>query len=66
MTEKGDERSRVAACLNCRHYHVTWDVNSPHGCHAHKFKSRKNPALLVFQASGIECQLFEPKKLAGS
>ena len=57
-----DERSSRIACYKCRHYQVTWDVNNPHGCRAHGFKSRKNPALMVYETSGIECQLYEPKK----
>jgi hypothetical protein len=26
------------------------------------FKSKKNPARVVFESSGLECQLFESKK----
>jgi hypothetical protein len=29
------------------------------------FKSKKNPARVVFEHSGIECQLYEPKKRDG-
>ncbi len=57
----GDE-GRRAACHKCRHYKVTWDPHQPYGCTAHGFKTHKNPALVVFEASGIECQLFESKK----
>ncbi len=48
-------------CINCRHYRVTWQPAHPFGCVAHGFKSHKNPALVVFESSGIQCQLFEPK-----
>jgi hypothetical protein len=26
------------------------------------FKSKQNPATMVFASSGLECQLFKPKK----
>jgi hypothetical protein len=33
----------------------------PYGCKAHGFKSKINPAVAVFEASGLICQLFSPK-----
>jgi len=57
-----DERAKTIACLNCRYYQVTWDPALPYGCGAHGFKSRKNPAVVVFESSGIECQLYTPKR----
>lgn len=53
------------SCQKCRYYQVTWDPNLPYGCTAHDFKSRKNPALVVYEASGLECQLFQPKPQRG-
>ena len=50
------------ACRMCRHYEVTWDAQRPYGCRAHHFKSGKSPARVVFEMSGAECQLFEPKE----
>jgi len=49
------------ACRNCRHYLVTWDVHLPYGCKAHGFKAAKSPALSVYEASGMECLLYQPK-----
>jgi len=49
------------ACLKCVHYHLTWDAHAPYGCRAHGFKSKRNPALLVYESSGIACQLFKRK-----
>jgi hypothetical protein len=46
------------SCRECRYYLVTWDRSFPHGCRAHKFKSKKLPALEVFEASGLQCLLF--------
>ena len=54
--------SRVVSCRKCRYYQVTWDPKLPYGCRAHGFKSRKNPALVVFESSGLECQLYDPKQ----
>jgi hypothetical protein len=49
-------------CRECRYYLVTWDVSFPHGCRAHTFKSKKIPAMEVYEASGLQCLLFAPKK----
>jgi hypothetical protein len=53
-----------AVCIKCRHYQITWEARNPYACLAHGFKSHKNPALVVFESSGIECQLFAPKSTA--
>jgi len=50
------------ACQGCRHYWITWEQRFPYACRAHEFKTNRNPALAVFQASGIPCQLYSPKK----
>jgi hypothetical protein len=55
------EGKRIA-CIKCRYYQVTWDPRQPYGCRAHGFKSHRNPALIVYESSGIECQLFQEKK----
>lgn len=52
-------------CLKCMHYYVTHDPVSPYGCRAMGFKSPKNPALMVYLSSGIECQVFRAKKPRG-
>jgi hypothetical protein len=49
------------ACIKCRYYQVTWDPRQPYGCRAHGFKSHRNPAIIVYESSGIECQLFQAK-----
>jgi hypothetical protein len=53
--------SKRIACVKCRHYLITWEPRQPYGCRAHGFKSPKSPAIVVFESSGMECQLFEPK-----
>jgi len=50
------------ACLRCRYYQVTYDARQPYGCRAHGFKSPRNPSQVVYESSGMECQLFEAKK----
>jgi hypothetical protein len=54
------------ACFKCSHYHVTWDAQAPYGCRAHGFKSNRNPAAAVYEASGSACQLFERKTGTGT
>jgi hypothetical protein len=51
----------TVVCVKCRYYSITWEPRQPYGCLAHGFKSRRNPALVVYQSSGLQCQLFEPK-----
>jgi hypothetical protein len=60
-----EERSKPVSCLKCRYYQVTWDIRSPYGCKAHGFKTNRNPSMIVYESSGIECQLFEPKQKTG-
>ena len=55
------EKEPTVVCVRCRHYRVTWQPSHPYGCVAHGFKSHRNPALVVFESSGIACQFFEPK-----
>ncbi len=50
------------ACRHCIHYRVSWDPRMPHGCAAHGFKSSRNPAQVVYDASGLPCQLFMPRE----
>ncbi|WP_240744818.1 uracil-DNA glycosylase [Desulforhopalus sp. IMCC35007] len=47
------------------HYFITYEPSNPYGCRAMGFKSRKNPARVVFESSGMECQLFKAKKQGG-
>jgi hypothetical protein len=50
------------ACHQCRHYFITWDAHFPYGCRAHAFKSKNSPAQEVYEASGVQCLMFSPKK----
>jgi hypothetical protein len=61
MTDIKDGRRHVA-CYKCRYYQVTYDIRQPYGCRAHGFKTPRNPAQIVLESSGIECQLFELRR----
>jgi len=52
-------------CIRCVHYFITYETARPYGCRAMGFKSKKNPARVVFESSGFECQLFVPRKKDG-
>jgi hypothetical protein len=52
----------IPDCPKCKNYFITHDPGRPYGCRAMAFKSRINPARLVYESSGIGCQLFIPKK----
>jgi len=43
-------------------YFITHDPTKPYGCRALGFKSRISPALVVYESSGMHCQLFSAKK----
>lgn len=49
-------------CIRCQHYYITYEPRHPYGCRAMGFKSRRKPAMVVFDNSGMICQLFSPKK----
>jgi hypothetical protein len=59
-------RAGHVACGRCLYYRVTWDTALPFGCAAHKFKSARNPALAVYQSSGLQCQLFRQRAEGGA
>ena len=57
-----NERLNRPNCYACRHYYVTWNERFPCGCRAMSFKSRRLPSEVVYENSGMECQMFEGKK----
>jgi hypothetical protein len=59
---KEEPTNKRPNCWGCKHYFITWDMNRPYGCHALNFKSKTTPSLVVFQSSGMQCQMFSPKK----
>lgn len=49
-------------CRQCRHYFITWEPRTPYGCRAMGFKSQMLPSRHVYLSSGLECQMFSPKR----
>lgn len=47
--------------MKCRHYHVTWDSERPHGCRIYKMKSSQLPSLSVLKETGEQCLSYEKK-----
>jgi len=57
-----DKKTDMVSCRTCRNYYITHDPRAPYGCRALGFKSRRNPAAVVYESSGIHCQLYRHKK----
>lgn len=51
-----------AACQTCKNYFITWDSNFPYGCKAFGFKGKVQPILMVKEADGRDCSLYDPKE----
>lgn len=47
--------------MRCVYHYITYDPGFPYGCRAMQFKSRRLPMHDVIEASGIECQMFNPR-----
>ena len=60
MTTQQTPRNRPN-CFACRNFFITHEPARPYGCRAMGFKSKKMPSQVVFDSSGMECQLFEKK-----
>ncbi|MDR0549614.1 MAG: uracil-DNA glycosylase [Deltaproteobacteria bacterium] len=61
MAELSLKRPIRRDCRKCRHYFITWDAKTPHGCRAMGFKSQSSPYIQVFRISGQDCQCFSPR-----
>jgi len=57
---------KMPNCIKCVHYFITYEASRPYGCKAMGFKSKVNPARVVFESSGLHCQLFRPKNTDGA
>lgn len=53
-------------CMKCEHHFITYDPQFPYGCRALGFKSRGQPCLEVRASSGMECQMFLPRRPVGT
>ncbi len=52
---------KLPQCRKCKNFYITYDPAKPYGCRAMGFKSRRQPSLVVYETSGIICQLYDPK-----
>ncbi|PID55538.1 uracil-DNA glycosylase [candidate division KSB3 bacterium] len=52
----------MPSCAHCVHYFITYERFQPYGCRAMGFKSRQNPAEVVFCSSGQQCRMFVDKR----
>jgi hypothetical protein len=48
-------------CFGCRNFFITHEPSHPYGCRAMGFKSKNIPSQVVFESSGMECQLYVKK-----
>lgn len=53
-------------CRKCKNFFITYEPAKPYGCRAMGFKSKRIPAMVVYDTSGIVCQLFTSKTEPGS
>ncbi|MBM3989409.1 MAG: hypothetical protein FJ298_00215 [Planctomycetes bacterium] len=57
-----DVESRPApACARCRHYWITHQPSTPHGCRAYGILSLRLPSMEIRVASGQDCAAFEER-----
>jgi hypothetical protein len=48
-------------CRKCRHFFITWNPKTPHGCKRYGIESREDPSKIVSMAGLGDCQGFEDK-----
>jgi hypothetical protein len=57
-----EETTHRIACMRCKHYHTTFEPNTPRGCKLFQFKSALMPYILVKQSTGTDCKSFEERQ----
>jgi len=48
-------------CRRCNNYYVTWDPRFPAGCKLFTFKSKSQPSITVWEATGAPCEHYSEK-----
>ena len=49
-------------CFRCKHYANTWEPDFPRACRFFGFKAAQLPSVVVFNATGEPCVVFEDKE----
>lgn len=58
---KEDDNSKKLDCRKCVHFFITWEKNTPYGCHAYGFKGPQIPSIVVKSSSGESCNFFKQR-----
>lgn len=48
-------------CTKCRHFYITWDKKTPHGCRRFGIQCKDSPSNVIASAGLGDCQGFEEK-----
>jgi len=57
---------KLPNCYKCKHHFITFRKNRPYGCRAYGFMSKVSPSRVVYESSGIVCQLYTEQGEGGS
>lgn len=57
------DKSITPNCRKCKHYHITYDPQTPNGCKLFRIKSRQMPHMLIKSQSGDYCYGFDEKDI---
>jgi hypothetical protein len=58
-----EPRPAAPTCVRCKHYWVTHQPATPHGCRAFGIVSARPPSLEIRVTTGEDCRAYEPKPL---
>ncbi|MFM7297263.1 MAG: hypothetical protein ACKO4Q_08580 [Planctomycetota bacterium] len=61
MLARTVESRPAPTCARCRHYWVTHQPSTPHGCRAYGILSARLPSVEIRMASGQDCSVFEER-----
>ncbi len=59
--EDQQQQNRRPSCFACVHFYITHEPTHPYGCRVMHFKSLQLPSVVVFNSSGMDCQLSQKK-----
>ncbi len=61
MLARAVESRPAPACARCRHYWVTHQPATPHGCRVFGILSARLPSVEIRMATGQDCSAFEER-----